>query len=482
VNRIRYHVTLEGLPGFQADAVLGEAVFEVLVDPRDLRQFRASLLDLARISGSHRQWRGILILDEPQISDERLAEEWSGIQSLFRPEILERITLVIRRATVLDQVYGHLSDEERESIGAIAEHERHLALRPSRRPAEAFFDILRVLLIHWFRRSGPLTSKELAQQTGFTYPTIASALERLEPHLLRHSNRSIELQSFPRDEWFKLVAQGEKARASQGYTDRSGRPRSPEALLDRLRELGREDISVAGVHGARFYHPGLDLVGSPRLDLVVHAHGMAEPASFLRRLDPALVPAERGEPCQVVVHTLFRSESFSIVAPDGLRWADEVECLLDLHEARLEPQALDFLECLVSKAGGSAKILVVEDVPEVANILMTLLKQFGYKAVIAGDGSIALSLYADGLGSDDPFDLVLLDMSLPGVIREMDVFRKIREMDPRSRVIASSGYFSDTDALLEQGFVGLLAKPFRSHDLERAVRDGLSPTVIRSRA
>jgi hypothetical protein len=35
---------------------------------------------------------------------------------------------------------------------------------------------------------------------------------------------------------------------------------------------------------------------------------------------------------------------------DGMVWADEVECLLDLHEARLESQALEFLELLTPQS------------------------------------------------------------------------------------------------------------------------------------
>lgn len=350
MSNLHFGPRLDDLPGFRPDAALGDTVFEVLVDPRDLRRLRASLMELGRISSTNTGRRAVLILDEPQISDERLHEEWQGTQTLFRPEILDRITLVIRREDNPVQVIGSLSDEEQDSIEEVVDHERQHSFRPMRRPAEAFFDILRVLLVHWFRQSGPLTSKELAEQTGFTYPTIANALERLEPHLTRHSDRRVELRSFPKDAWFKLVAQAEKVRASKGYTDRSGRPRSPEVLLKRLRELGREDIAVAGVLGARHYLPGLDLVGTPRLDLVINARRFAGPPNFLRRLDPALKPAERGEPCQVVVHTLFRPEPIFSLPEDGIRWADEVECLLDLHEARLETQALEFLDRLSPKS------------------------------------------------------------------------------------------------------------------------------------
>jgi hypothetical protein len=186
----------------------------------------------------------------------------------------------------------------------------------------------------------------LSEQTGFTYPTISAALERLEPHLRRHSDRRVELESFPRDAWLKLIAQSEKVRSTHAYADRSGRPRSQETLLNRLREQECNDVAIGGVLGARHYVPGLDLVGTPRLDLVLCSNRMDNADDLVRRLDPALKPAERGEPARIVVHTLYRPVSFFDKDGKGDSYADEVECLLDLHDARLEQQAIEFLEKL----------------------------------------------------------------------------------------------------------------------------------------
>ena len=355
MNDLQYDVPLVNLPGFRADAVRGNSVFEVVVDARDVRRLRSSLVEMGRVANQGKH--SILILDDPQISNDRLFAEWVGIQNLFQPHILERLTLCIRREGNCNESMGcKLSGEEENSIDEVAEYARQLSLHPSRRSPEATFEILRVILIHWLRKAGPLTSKELAAETGFSYPTIARTLDDLEPHLRRHSDRRVELQSFPMEAWLKLLAQIEKVRGSRGYTDRSGRPRPPETLVDRLREsnlrsLCHNAVAVGGTFGARQYLHGIDLVGNPRLDLIVDAHsgrGHRPVAidTLIRKLDPALKPAERGEPCQVVVHTLYRAKSFFTEANDGTLYADEVECLLDLHEARLEQQALEFLDKL----------------------------------------------------------------------------------------------------------------------------------------
>lgn len=359
MSDLKYDVSVSNLPGFRADALIGHTVFEVLSDPRDLRRFRSALMELAKNLTVDSRFHGVLILDETQISVARLEEEWNVIQQLFRPEIMGRITLVIRRENSPDQVIGSLTDIEKNCIGIVSERVRQSDPRPSRRPSEASFDILRVMLIHWLRKTGPVTSKDLSLETGFSYPTIARTLDDLEPHLRRHSDRRVELQSFPKDAWLKLLAQVDKVRGSRGYTDRSGRPRSPETLMDRLKEnslrnLCHNAVAVGGTFGARHYLPGLDLFGNSRLDLIVDAHSGRghKPIAIdtiIRKLDPALKPAERGEPCQVVVHTLYRQKSFFSEANDGTLYADEVECLLDLHEARLEQQALEFLEKLTPR-------------------------------------------------------------------------------------------------------------------------------------
>jgi hypothetical protein len=343
MSSLKFETAIPDLPGFHADAVLGDSVFEVLIEPRDLRRLRASLMDIARIVAGKRGRRGILVLDEPAITEDRLSLEWEALQSFVRPEVLDHLAMIIHRDSQ-DMIFGQLLPAEAENLEEVIQHQRQQSFKKTRRPTEAFFDILRVLLIHWVRKSGPLTSKELSKETGFTYPTIANALEKLDPYLRRHSDRRVEISSFPRDAWFKLVAQSETVRETRAYAARSIKPRSPEALLDRLRELGRSDIATGGVVGARHYFPGLDLAGTPRLDLIMHSRRPGGEKDILRRLDPALKPAERGEPPQVVIHSIYRPVSFFAKDEKEMPYADEIECLLDLHEARLESQALEFLD------------------------------------------------------------------------------------------------------------------------------------------
>lgn len=346
---LRFEVPFDDASDFRADAVLGNSVFEVLIKPRDLRHLRASIVDIARYSGGARDRRGILVLNEPLISDVRLRDEWDSLQSVFHPDVLPKLAAVIHRKGSPDQILGKLDQREKESIPSIIKHALRDSSPASRRSRDAFYDILRILINQWLAGKGPLTSRSLCETAGCSYPTAASALKKLGKYLTRHSDRRVELRTFPRDAWSRLVANADQVRQTQWFVDHSGQTRSIDSLLARLQKIRPEGVAIGGVPGARRLDPSLDLVGIPRLDITIHCRVGKPDMSFLRQLDPALKPGNTGESARVVIHALHQEHVFFERDKDGVLWADPVECLLDLHEMRLETQASEFLKSQVLK-------------------------------------------------------------------------------------------------------------------------------------
>lgn len=104
---------------------------------------------------------------------------------------------------------------------------------------------------------------------------------------------------------------------------------------------------------------------------------------------------------------------------------------------------------------GQSKILVVDDEPQVLEILDTFLSMKGYEVTTAGNGQDALSRYKEGRPH-----IVLLDIRMPEV-SGMDVLRKIRESDQQTVVIVVSG-FGDMETVqeaLEMGADHYIEKP-----------------------
>lgn len=345
MERIRYQVELKDSRKTRVDALLGKSIFEYKTRLNDLRALQSAFIMIARIMAELPDHTGIIILDETKISRSRLRTEWESLYTLFQSSILSRLRMVVVSGVSIIEEFGDLSSEESNALSEVQEKLRKKHSIKRRRNPDAFFEILRILLIHWFRGSGPLQVNQLGQLSGFSYPTVAASLEKLEPWLLRHSDRSVELKSFPQDNWFKLLTVTDDIRTTRSY--HTHRPRPIEKLLERLTEKPDKDIACGGIIGARKYLPGIDLFGIPRLDISVHDWGAGKIDQLIRKLDPGLKKVEPGEMPQVVVHSIYRPESlFTKGDGDLLPIADEVECLLDLHDARLESQALELLEYL----------------------------------------------------------------------------------------------------------------------------------------
>lgn len=125
----------------------------------------------------------------------------------------------------------------------------------------------------------------------------------------------------------------------------------------------------------------------------------------------------------------------------------------------------------VSKKHG--KVLVMDDEESVRVLTGEALDFLGCEAVMAGDGAAALVLYQQALDEGKPFDLVIMDLTVPQGMGAEETMRQLLRIDPRARVIVSSGYVQDQVMARygEYGFSGVLAKPFSLQQLAAVLQE-----------
>jgi DNA-binding response OmpR family regulator len=111
-----------------------------------------------------------------------------------------------------------------------------------------------------------------------------------------------------------------------------------------------------------------------------------------------------------------------------------------------------------------ARILVVEDEPQLRSLLRLYLEREGHDVTDAGDGPTALAAY-DERGAD----LVILDLMLPGMQGET-VLESLRDAGDVPVLITSAKH-SDAERIggLRAGADDYLAKPFNPHELTARV-------------
>jgi PAS domain S-box-containing protein len=122
-------------------------------------------------------------------------------------------------------------------------------------------------------------------------------------------------------------------------------------------------------------------------------------------------------------------------------------------------------------SGGTETILLIEDEYLILKVIRQLLKSYRYSVYVAADGEEALEVFAR---HRDEIALVLTDVGLPKM-SGIDVFKKLKEMDPQIKVVLASGFFEpDLKFSLHQlGVKGFIQKPYSNDEVLQKLREVL---------
>ena len=115
-----------------------------------------------------------------------------------------------------------------------------------------------------------------------------------------------------------------------------------------------------------------------------------------------------------------------------------------------------------------ARVLLVDDQPEVAETLGHILERWGHSVTIVRDGNAAMRKLRNGA---DEFDVCITDLNMPGATG-FDVVGAIREKKIATKVVVMGGYLTaEVRQSLEQMKVdAIVPKPFSVQDIEAAMR------------
>ncbi|MBN1757589.1 MAG: response regulator [Chitinispirillaceae bacterium] len=124
-------------------------------------------------------------------------------------------------------------------------------------------------------------------------------------------------------------------------------------------------------------------------------------------------------------------------------------------------------------SGGYGTILFIDDESILRDAVREMLTLIGYTVTTGIDGEDALSLFAS---TPKRYCLVILDMKMPGM-SGIECYRKMKAINPDVRVLLSTGYSLDEErqAILNEGIIGIIQKPYISAQLAQAVQAALLP-------
>jgi PAS domain S-box-containing protein len=279
---------------------------------------------------------------------------------------------------------------------------------------------------------------------------------------LRGSQSRLEFESDPGEKPVS-VDEGQIAQAIQNLVINADQS-MPEGGIVRMR-LTQRTIGE---------HSGVQVAAGDYVRLEVADQGCGIPATSMPKLfDPFFTTKPRGTGLGLTTaHAILRKHggglevrsepgrgsTFSLYVP--------VSSEIPGEESRITPPSGP--ERHSDKA---RRILVMDDEPSVIQLCKFILEHRGFRVELTADGREAVARYREALEGGDGFDLVILDVTVPGGMGGDEAFAYLKSLDPSVRAVVTSGY-SNGDIMANHrlhGYAGVLPKPYVAADLIHVV-------------
>ncbi|TSK03916.1 MAG: PAS domain S-box protein [Geobacter sp.] len=133
------------------------------------------------------------------------------------------------------------------------------------------------------------------------------------------------------------------------------------------------------------------------------------------------------------------------------------------QEAQAEPAS--------PRGGGGGSVLVMDDEEPIRTLAQEMLQYLGYRVTTCGTGEEAVRLYREAFEGGEVFAAAIMDLTIPAGMGGKEAAQRILELDPKAKLIVSSGYSNDPvmASYTEYGFCAAVVKPYRCSDLQQTL-------------
>ena len=215
---------------------------------------------------------------------------------------------------------------------------------------------------------------------------------------------------------------------------------------------------------------GLPLHPGSYVSIGIQDHGVGIPRDIVDKVfDPFFTTKQRGNGLGLAsVHSITKAHDGHITVTSS----PGTGSLFTIYLPVSQEAEIDMAEKIPSiSSSRPLRILVMDDEEILRRLITMMLEEKGHTVECTPAGDEAIEAYRSAIDDGRRFDLVILDLTIPGSKGGKEVVNALHEIDPTVRAIASSGYA--TDPIMSDyeayGFIGCLAKPYRIKELHELI-------------
>ncbi len=223
-----------------------------------------------------------------------------------------------------------------------------------------------------------------------------------------------------------------------------------------------------------------DLQMGEYIRIKIRDEGVGIPEDYLKRIfDPYFTTKAKGNGLGLATtYSIIKNHNGLITVESEIHFGSTFTLYLPASSHQeVVVEAPIAAEPVVS---GTGRVLIVDDEEAIRALVEFTLERFGYQVSGTETAIEGVNLYREKLEAGERFDLVILDLTLPGGMGGKEALKRLIEIDPTVNAIVSSGYAMDsTMARYEDfGFRGVIAKPYEAAELGRIVYDTIEASHV----
>ena len=118
------------------------------------------------------------------------------------------------------------------------------------------------------------------------------------------------------------------------------------------------------------------------------------------------------------------------------------------------------------------RILLMDDEEIVCDVVKEMINFLGHECYVVRNGEEAIEAYKRGMENNEKFDILIMDLTIPGGMGGKEAIKRLKEIDPYVKAIVSSGHDIEGAATSykEHGFVASLSKPFKLQEINETLK------------